>query len=148
MRLLEEGEVHATVLALFHEAGMIGEIVVLAMLQYQEAIFAQEVSFQNHVGQFGYFLQDVWGVGKDKVELFSALAQELEHVTLDGACREVLQLVYKFLDESEVQGVFLHAYHPRTASGEEFQCNATCSGKEVESKWLFIPIYIGVEHVE
>jgi hypothetical protein len=50
MRLLEEGEVHATVLALFHEAGMIGEIVVLAMLQYQEAIFAQEVSFQNHVG--------------------------------------------------------------------------------------------------
>lgn len=41
MRLLEEGEVHATVLALFHEAGMIGEIVVLAMLQYQEAIFAQ-----------------------------------------------------------------------------------------------------------
>lgn len=41
MRLLEEGEVHATVLALFHEAGMIGEIVVLAMFQYQEAIFAQ-----------------------------------------------------------------------------------------------------------
>ena len=86
MRLLEAREVHATVLALFHEAGMIGEIVVLAMLQYQEAIFAQEVSFQNHVGQFGYFLQDVWGIGKDKVELFSALAQEPKHVTLDGAC--------------------------------------------------------------
>ena len=50
MQLLEEGEVYATVLALFHEAGMIGEIVVLAMFQYQEAIFAQEVSFQNHVG--------------------------------------------------------------------------------------------------
>lgn len=108
---MEEGEVYTAVLAVLDKAGMLAEVVVLAVFYDEQAILSEEATFQNHVGEFGYLGQDVGRVGKDKVELFSALAKVLEHVTFDGDGIEVLEFVYETLDELEVKRVLFHTYH-------------------------------------
>lgn len=109
--LLEEGEVDTAVMAVLDKAGMLGEVVVLAVLDYQKAALAQKITLQYHVGEFGDFLQHIGRVCKDEVELFPALTDVFEHVALDGDGRKVLQLVYKLLDELEMQRVLLNTYN-------------------------------------
>ena len=109
--LLEEGEVDTAVMAVLDKAGMLGEVVVLAMLDYQKAALAQKITLQYHVGEFGDFLQHIGRVCKDEVELFPALTNVFEHVALNGDGRKVLQLVYKLLDELEMQRVLLNTYN-------------------------------------
>ena len=108
--LLKKGEVDAAVMAVFNKAGMLAEVVVLAMLYYQETVFAQKIAFEYHIRQFGYFLQYIGRVCKDEVELLPALTDVLEHISLYGDCRKVLKLVYELLDELEVQRILLYAY--------------------------------------
>lgn len=108
---MEEGEVYTAVLAVLDKAGMLAEVVVLAVLYDEETILAEEATFQNHVGEFGYLGQDVGRVGKNEVELFPALTEILEYVTLDGDGIEVLEFVYETLDKLEMKRVLFHTYH-------------------------------------
>ena len=78
--LLEEGEVDAAVLAMLHEVGMLREVVVLAVLEDEDAVLLQESLFENKVGNGGQFLQGVWRVGKDEVELQFAGFEEAEDI--------------------------------------------------------------------
>lgn len=147
-KLLEEGEVDTAVLSVLDETGVLAEVVVLAVLYDQEAILAEEATLQNHVGQFGYLGQHIGRVGKDEVKLLPALTEVLEHVALDWYGIEVLKLVYKPLDEFEVQRVFFHAYHTGASTGKQFQRYASGTGKEVQGHGFLLPVDIGVEDVE
>ena len=75
--LPKEGEVNAAVGAVLDEAGMLGEVVGLAVLEDEEAVGLEEVPAEDDVGEFGDLRQDVWRVGKDEVELLAALCHEL-----------------------------------------------------------------------
>ena len=140
--LLEEGEVYTAVLAVLDKAGMLAEVVVLAVFYDEQAILSEEATFQNHVGEFGDLGQDVGRVGKDEVELFSALAKVLEHVTFDGDGIEVLKFVYETLDKLEMKRVLFHTYHTGTTTGKQFQRYAASSCKKVQSHGALIPIHI------
>ena len=109
--LLKEGEVDTAVMAVLNETGMLGEVVVLAMLENQETALAQKTTFEYHVGKFGDFLQHIGRVCKDEVELLPALTDVLEDIAFNGDGRKVLQLVYKLLDELEMQRVLLNTYN-------------------------------------
>ena len=108
--LLEEREIDATVMVMLNKAGMLAEVVVLAMLDDQETSFAQKIALEYHIRQFGDFLQYIGRVCKDEVELLPALTDVLEHISLYGDGRKILQLVYELLDELEMQGILLYAY--------------------------------------
>ena len=108
---MEEGEVYTAVLAVLDKAGMLAEVVVLAVLYDEETILAEKVTLQNHIGEFGYLGQHIGRVGKDEVELFPTLAEVLENVTLDGDGIEVLEFVYETLDKLEMKRVLFHTYH-------------------------------------
>lgn len=139
---MEEGEVDTAVLAVLNKAGMLAEVVVLAVLYDEQAIISEEATFQNHIGEFGYLGQDIGRVGKDKVELFSALAKVLEHVTFDGDGIEVLKFVYETLDKLEMKRVLFHTYHTGTTTGKQFQRYAASPCKKVQSHGALIPIHI------
>ena len=72
------------------EAGMMGEVVGLAVLEDEEAAFLKQITRKDDVGEFGDLRQDVWRVGKDEVELLTALRDELQGIASDGECRCVL----------------------------------------------------------
>jgi len=59
---------------------MVGEVVVLAMLEHEDTILVQQVAIQNEVWNLREILQCVRRVGKDEVELLLAALQEAEHV--------------------------------------------------------------------
>lgn len=139
---MEEGEVYTAVLAVLDKAGMLAEVVVLAVLYDEQAIISEEATFQNHVGEFGYLGQHIGRVGKNEVELFPALAEILEYVTLDGDGIEVLKFVYETLDKLEMKRVLFYTYHTGTTTGKQFQRYAASSCKKVQSHGALIPIHI------
>ena len=104
-------------MAVLNKTGMLGEVMVLAMLKDQETALAQKITLQNHIGKFGNLLQHIRGISKDEVELLPALADVLEHIALNGDGRKVLQLVDKLLDELEMQRILLNAYNTGTSTG-------------------------------
>ena len=146
--LLKEGEVDAAVMAVLNETGMLGEVVVLAMLENQETAFAQKITFEYHVGKFGDFLQHIGRVCKDEVELLPALTDVLEDIAFNGDGRKVLQLVYELLDEPEMQRILLYAYDTGTSTGKQFKSDATGSCKQVKGNRFIFPINIGIKNVE
>ena len=139
---MEEGEVYTAVLAVLDKAGMPAEVVVLAVLYDEETILAEKVTLQNHVGEFGYLGKHIGRIGKDEVELFSALAKVLEHVTFDGDGIEVLKFVDETLDKLEMKRVLFYTYHTGTTTGKQFQRYAASSCKKVQSHGTLIPIHI------
>ena len=50
------------------------------MLKHQQSAFFQHTLVKNHFRDFGQFLQCVWRIGKNKVELHSARLDKLEHI--------------------------------------------------------------------
>ena len=135
-------------MTVFNETGMLGEVVVLAMFENQETALTQKFTIQYHVGKFGDFLQHIGRVCKDEVELLPALADVLEHIALNGDGRKVLQLVYKLLDEPEMQRILLYAYDTGTSTGKQFKSDAASSCKQVKGNGFLFPINIGIKNVE
>jgi hypothetical protein len=56
----------------FHEVGMPGKFVVFAMFEDKDSAIGQQLMIENKVGDSRQFLQCVWRIGKDKVELLMA----------------------------------------------------------------------------
>ena len=51
---------------------MVGEVIVLAMLEDEDALLVEQVAIQYQVGNLWQLLQSVWRVGKDEVKLLVA----------------------------------------------------------------------------
>ena len=130
------------------EAGMGGEIVILAVLEDEDAAFPEDAFFEDEVGNLGQFLQGVGRVGKDEVELLAAGLDETEHVATQ---REGLGVGIQFLqavaDEAVVVAVLLDADHLAAAAGEEFERDAARAGEEVEGGGS-VEVDVAGEHVE
>lgn len=71
--LLEEREVHTSVMTMLYETRMIAEIMILAMLHYKQTSLAQHIALKYHIRQFRDFFQDIWRIGKNKIKLLPAL---------------------------------------------------------------------------
>ena len=122
--------------------------MVLAMLHDKQTSLTQQITLKNHIGQLRYFLQDIWRIGKDKIELFPALTKVFENVSLDGNGREVLQLVNELLYKTEVQRILLYADYSGTTTGKELKSDTACASKQVESNRFGIPVDIGIQNIE
>lgn len=146
--LLEEGEVDAAVGAVLDEAGMLGEVVLLAVLEDKETVGLEEVAAEDDVGQFGDLRQDVRRVGKDEVELLAALCHVLKGVGTNGKGCGVLQLVEELLDEAMVTDIELHADDASAASADELQRNAARAGEEVEGRRCFAEVDVALQDIE
>ena len=57
---------------MFHEVRITREIIVLTMLEDEDAVFFQQSPFEDKAGDRGQFLQGIGRVGKDEVKLLFA----------------------------------------------------------------------------
>lgn len=57
---------------MLHKAGMLGEVIVLAMLKDENAFGSEDVLLEYNVGYLRQFLESVGRVGKDEVKLLPA----------------------------------------------------------------------------
>ncbi len=57
---------------MLQESWMLGEIIVLAMFENEDALFVQKVAIQYEVWNLGELLQGVWRIGKDEIKLLLA----------------------------------------------------------------------------
>jgi hypothetical protein len=65
---------------MLQESRMVGEIVVLAMLENEDALFVEKVAIEYEVWNLGKLLQCVWWIGKDEIELLLAGSQKAEYI--------------------------------------------------------------------
>ena len=139
---------YATVCALFYKTGVGREIVGLSMLQHKKAIGAEQAVTHYTVGDGLQLWQGVWRIGKNEVELFAATGQILENVSTDGDGREVLQLVNETADKLVMKRILLYRHYAVAAAAEQFERNASGSGKEVQGCRGFVKINIPLQYVE
>jgi hypothetical protein len=59
-------------LAVVKEVGMLGEIMLLAMLEDKDSFRLEERLLEDEVGNLGQLLQGIGRVGKNEVELLAA----------------------------------------------------------------------------
>ena len=144
----EKGEVHAAVGAVFHEAGVGGEVVRFAVFQHEEAVFLQQAVPEDQVGQRRQVVQGVGRVGKDEVESLVAFVQEAEHVGPQQGAVRGFQGIHHLADEFEMLGVALHRDHPSATAREQLDGDAARAGEQVQCHGAFLEIQVAVEHVE
>ena len=72
---------------------MVGEVVVLAMFEDEDASLVEQVAFEDEPGYLGQFLESIRRVGKDEVELLMTALQEAEHVATDEQVALIAQLL-------------------------------------------------------
>ena len=117
---------------MFQESWMLGEIIILAMFENEDAIFIQKVTIQNEVWNFREFLQSVRWIGKDEIKLLLAGSQEAEHIATNQKILVFAQFLEALSDEVGMVAVCFYADDTLAATGNQFQRDAACAGKEVE----------------
>ena len=65
-------EVYTTICPVLHESGMGGEVIILAMLEDENAFGSKNVLLEYEVGNLRQFLECIGRVGEDEVELLTA----------------------------------------------------------------------------
>ena len=126
---------------------MVGEIVVLAMLENEDALFVEKAAIEYEVWNLGKFLQCVWRIGKDEIELLLARSQEAEYIATNQKIPVFAQFLETLADEVGVVAVCLYADDALATSGNEFKRDAARSCEEVERKG-FVKAHIAVHHVK
>ena len=58
---------------------MVGEVVVLAMFEDEDASLVEQVAFENQLGYLGQFLECNRRVGKDAVDILMTAHKEAAH---------------------------------------------------------------------
>lgn len=71
---------YVSVGSVLDEACVCAEIVVFAVLEYEESVGAQELALEDAVGQCRQRGQGIWRVGKDEVVLHRSCIDESEDV--------------------------------------------------------------------
>ena len=94
---------------MLHEVGVLGEVVLLAVLEDEDTVVLQErQSLVRYLGKGG---EGVWRVGKDEVELLAARLEEAEDVAAHQGVVERAELLHALAYEVGVVAVHLHANH-------------------------------------
>ena len=118
---------------MFNKARHIGEVVLLAMLEYKQSTGFQHSLFKNQARNGGQFGQGIRWVGKYQVELLLARLYESEHVATYQYVVVGVELLHTLADERSVVAVHLNTHHGSTAARQQFERNATRTCKKVES---------------
>ena len=87
----KECEVHTAVCDVAQEAGVLLEIIVLAVLKDEYAAFLEHIAAHYELGNFGQSLERVWRVGENEVVTLGASAYEAECVVAYDAPSLVLE---------------------------------------------------------
>ena len=95
---------------------MVGEVVVLAVFEDEDASLVEQVAFEDEPGDLGQFLECIRRIGKDEVELLMAALQEPEHIATDEQVALIAQLLEALAYEVGMISVGLDAYHPAASS--------------------------------
>ena len=111
---------------------MLGEIIILAMFENEDAIFIQKVTIQYEVWNFREFLQSVRWIGKDEIKLLLAGSQEAEYIAANQKIPVFAQFLETLADEVGMVAVCFYTDDTLAATGNQFQRDAACAGKEVE----------------
>ena len=120
-RCSENREVHTTVSPMFHEMGIIREIIVLPMFEDQYAIILEQSFLKDKAGDLWQFFQSVRGIGKDEIEPLLTRFDEAEHVTAKGHTDIGAEFLQTFLDESVMVTVLFYADDMGTPPRHQFE---------------------------
>ena len=113
---------------MLHKMGIGGEVVLLAMLEDEDAIVFQEPLLKDETGNRGKLFQGVRGIGKDKIKLLLTGFDEAEHVTTNWQnLRRISEFLQAILDETVVITIQFDADHLAAATREEFEADAACT---------------------
>ena len=77
-------EVYTSIYPPFHKVRMILKVVFLAVFQYKQTSFFQQIIFKNKIGKGFQSLQFIRRIGKDEIELLASPFDELEYIATDG----------------------------------------------------------------
>ena len=132
---------------MLQESWMVGEIVVLAMLENEDALFVQKIAIEYEVWNLGKLLQRVWRIGKDEIELLLAGSQEAEYIAANQKIPVFAQFLETLADEVGMVAVGLYADHSAASTGYQFERNAARTGKKVEGRGIF-KINISLQHIK
>lgn len=148
---------------MFPEAGMTGEVVLLAVFEDEDTARRKQSRLQDELWDIGEVRQGVGRVGEDEVEsplvpiglfkcgragfnvqlllcsvqVLSGFLQVAEYVTADELVVGDAEFAHAFADEAGVVAVGLYADHLFAASRQQFERDAACASKEVEGTCAF-----------
>ena len=121
---------------MLYKAWMLGEIIVLAMLEDEYATLLEQtflcILAQYEVWNLRKVRQCVRRVGKDKVILALATLQESEHITTNERAVFIAELLQALPNERGMVAIHLHTCHVSASATEHFKRDTARSGKEIE----------------
>ena len=136
---------------MLNKVGMLREIVVLAVLEDEDALRLQQAMLEDEVGNGGQLLQGIGRVGKDEVELLVAGLNVAEDIGAKTLNIERLSLPFQLFnalqDEAVMVAVLLYADHLGTASRQELKRDAARAGEEVKG-CSTIKVDVAHQHIE
>ena len=132
---------------MFQESWMLGEIIILAMFENEDALFVEKVAIEYEVWNLGKFLQRIWRIGKDEIEFLLAGSQEAEHIATNQKILVFAQFLETLADEVGMVAVGLYADDSAASTGYQFQRDAACAGKEVEGSGI-LEIDVILQNIE
>ena len=103
------------------KAGMGGEVVILAMLEDEDAIRGKDALVEDKVGDLRQLLESVGWIGKDEVKLLSARLAEAEYITAYGGAYVGAEFLQTLGYEGMVVAVGLNTHHTGTTARHEFE---------------------------
>ena len=111
---------------------MLGEIIILAMFENEDAALVQKVTIQYEIWNLREFFQSVRWIGKDEIKFLLAGSQEAEYIAANQKIPVFAQFLETLADEVGMVAIGLYADHSAASTGYQFQRDAACAGKEVE----------------
>lgn len=144
---MENAEIDAAVLAVLNKVFMSGEVVPFAMFEDEDTVCSEQLVLKYKVRDFSQLFQRIRGVGKDEVELLMAAFHEAEGVAAEYDSFFITQSFDTLPDEFVVFAVGFYANDLLAAAREQFQRDASRSGKQVE-RCRALKIDVGLQHIE
>ena len=139
---MEEGEVHASIVAMGYETWMGGEVLSAAVFEDEQSVFCQQG--ECCVGYVCKVLEGVGRVGKDDVVMFLARVYIFKYVSLQRQPFLHLQFLLHPHEELPMFEVFLNGHHLAASTRGQFQADGTCASEEVEGCGGCLEIYIDI----
>src|SRR5574344_3013993 len=127
--LSEDRKVYASVSPVLHEMRMTAEVIVLAMLQYEDAVLLQQWFGEDDVRYRNQFLERIRRVGEDEVETLFATSQEEEYIPAYRDTALCIQFLQAFPNKPVMVAVHLYADYLQAAPGYQFQRYTACAGE-------------------
>lgn len=108
----EDTEVDTPVASVLQKMRVGREVVVLAMLEDEDALWLQQSTIYHQVGHGGQFWQRIGWIGKNQVKRLVTRLDKAEHIATDEDMVLGAYLFDTLLDEACMISVFLHTHDP------------------------------------